>query len=554
MKAERQITHRYGRTWENPAMAFSLWNMLYRRLGRHYPAFFITLELQTAFFITAGTLALFTFFYDAPGGAYLKTLAVVEGLTILGVALTLKRTYPRLKPIKDWISGQRDENSTSRAWAASINLPLHLIKADIKIPTLVVVIPGCAAATHFLGLGWTSIFPLIAGSMVALGYSGLLHYLAVEAGMRPVLIEINQEVSPRRTPARAISLRTRLLAAAPAINVVAGFVVAAITSNGGGISVRILIAVGIAGMISLELTLLLARSILTPLADLQDATKRLARGEYDTAVPITTGDELGELAASFNQMVSGLAEREQLREAFGTYLDRSVAEVLLSGNIPDDGIELDVSVLFFDVRDFTEFSAKASAKEVVARLNALFETTVPIIARHGGHVDKFMGDGLMAIFGAPENFPDHAERAVRAACELEAAVNRDDDLGFHIGIGINSGEVVAGSIGGAGRLNFSVIGDAVNVAARVESATREVTPDILVTPATAERLGSGFELKSQGVHQLKGIDKELELFEPTAIASDGPAPGEEPLPVPETAEMGHSDGLGRSRTGPLAQL
>jgi adenylate cyclase len=535
-------------------MALPIWTMLYERLGRRYPAFFLTLELQSAFLITAGTLALFTFFYDAPTSEYLKTLAVVEALTILGVGLTLKRTYPRLWPIRDWIDGARDEDETTRAWAAAINLPIHLIKADIKIPTFMVVLPGCVAATAFLHLGWVSFFPLVFGSMIALGYSGILHYLALEAGMRPVLIDINQAVSPRRTLTRAISLRTRLLAAIPAINIVSGFVVAALTSNGGGISVRVLVAVGIAGAISLELTLLLARSILWPLADLQKATKRIARGEYDAAVPVTTGDEIGELAASFNEMVTGLAEREQLREAFGTYLDRSVAEMLLSGNFPDDGVELDVSVLFFDVRDFTQFAAEAEAKEVVAKLNALFEITVPIITRHGGHVDKFIGDGLMAIFGAPENYPDHAERAVRAACEMAKAVNYGEPLDFCIGVGINSGPVVAGSIGGAGRLNFSVIGDAVNVAARVESATRDTKDDVLISADTAALLGASFDLESRGIRELKGIDKEIELFAPSIGEPAGPAPGEEPLAVPDAADIGHNDGLGRSRAGGLAQL
>ena len=535
-------------------MGLPFWNMLYRRLGRRYPAFFITLELQTAFLITAGTLALFTFFYDAPTSDYLKTLAVVEGLTVFGVFFTLRRTYPRLAPIRDWIDGKRDEEQSARAWAAAIGLPLHLIKADIKIPALIVVIPGCAAATAFLHLGWFSFFPLVAGSFIALGYAGILHYLAVEAGMRPVLIDINQAVSPRMTLAKAISLRTRLLAALPAINVVSGFVVAALTSNGGGISGQVLIAVGVAGAISLELTLLLTRSILAPIADLQKATKRIARGEYDAAVPVTTGDEIGELAASFNQMVTGLAEREQLREAFGTYLDRSVAEILLAGNFPREGVELNVSILFFDVRDFTQFAAEAEAKEVVAKLNALFEITVPIITRHGGHVDKFVGDGLMAVFGAPESYPDHAERAVRAACEMSKAVNCDGPLEFCIGVGINSGPVVAGSIGGAGRLNFSVIGDAVNVAARVEAATRDTEDDVLVSADTAARLGAGFELESRGVHELKGIDKEIELFAPSLGEPVGPEPGEEPLAVPGAGEMGHGDGLGRSRMGGLAQL
>ena len=200
----------------------------------------------------------------------------------------------------------------------------------------------------------------------------------------------------------------------------------AVTSNGGGgaaLGADVLVAVGVATTLALELTVLLARSILRPIADLQRATAEVRRGNYEISVPVTTGDELGELAASFNEMLAGLAERERIREAFGTYLDQEVAEYILSEEFPKEGVEMDVSVLFLDARDFTGFAAQAEAKEVVARLNALFEVTVPIIARHGGHIDKFIGDGLMAVFGAPEPFPDHADRAVRAACELASAAS-----------------------------------------------------------------------------------------------------------------------------------
>ena len=165
----------------------------------------------------------------------------------------------------------------------------------------------------------------------------------------------------------------------------------------------------------------------------------MAEGRYDVSVPLTTGDELGELASSFNEMVEGLAERERLREVFGTYLDKEIAEYILSEGFAEEGEEVEVSVLVCDVRDFTSFAARASAKEVVSRLNELFEVIVPIVGRHGGHVDKFLGDGLLGVFGAPEPFPDHADRAVLAACEMASKVNSRDDLGLRIGVGVNTG-------------------------------------------------------------------------------------------------------------------
>src|SRR5206468_3940086 len=164
----------------------------------------------------------------------------------------------------------------------------------------------------------------------------------------------------------------------------------------------------------------------------------------------------------------------------------------------------------------------AAATEVVERLNELFEIAVPIITRHGGHIDKFVGDGLLAVFGAPEPFADHAERAVRAACGMATTINSDEGPPLKIGVGVNSGRVVAGSIGGAGRLNFSVIGDAVNVAARVEAATRETGDHLLITRATRDALLRPAPLMSRGSVALKGKSEPIELLAPAA-AVDGDA-------------------------------
>jgi adenylate cyclase len=163
------------------------------------------------------------------------------------------------------------------------------------------------------------------------------------------------------------------------------------------------------------------------------------------------------------------------------------------------------------------------------RLNALFAVVVPIVNRRGGHVDKFVGDGLIAMFGAPEHFRDHADRAVRAACEMANVVNAEDEPGFKIGVGVNTGRVVAGAIGGAGRLNFSVIGEAVNIASRVEAATRDLDENVLITEATARELSDDIEVTECGEHELKGLPEPLGLFAPRMREAEGVQPGEEPL-------------------------
>src|SRR3954468_17557335 len=179
-------------------------------------------------------------------------------------------------------------------------------------------------------------------------------------------------------------------------------------------------------------------------------------------------------------MVAGLEEREKLRDAFGSYVDPELADRILDEGHVLEGEDVDVSVLFLDIRSFTAFAEQTPAREVVRRLNAFYEGVVPVLVEHGGHANKFIGDGLLGVFGAPERRDDHADRAVAAALDIAQL----DHKGLRIGIGINSGTVLAGTIGGGGRLEFAVIGDAVNTAARVEELTRETGDDVLVTETT----------------------------------------------------------------------
>jgi class 3 adenylate cyclase len=543
---------------KNQPMALTALTWFYSRLGRFYPATYLTLELQSAFFITVGTLALLSIYYDALADEYLPIGAVALGTTAIAVALNLWRTFPMLRPINRWIKGERDPESSARAWSAAITLPLHLIKRDLWIPIVVVVLPTTVAAIFFTDLPWYSSLPIFSSALIAVGYGGILHYLMLETGMRPVLVDINHSLPPRQhADTAAIPLRWKLLATMPLINVITAFVVQALSTDKAAPSpeVDFMIAVAVATAISLELSVMLSKSILRPIGDLHDATERIAEGDYDVSVPVTTGDELGELAASFNEMAAGLAEREKIRDAFGTYLDREVAEYILSDGFDEEGMATEVSVLFVDVVDFTSFAARAEAREVVACLNALFEIVVPVISRHGGHVDKFEGDGLLAVFGAPERMPDHADRAIRAALEMTRRVNGEagitgdgtgasqGEVDFRIGAGINTGEVVAGAIGGGGRLNFSVIGDPVNVAARVEAVTRKTGDDVLITEATRDALRNDFQLSERGRVELKGIDEPVHLFAPVRTPADGPPPS----PVPGTL-AGSEAAILRSRS------
>jgi adenylate cyclase len=534
---------------------------LYRKLGRHYPGVFITLELQSAFLIATGAVALFSFYYDLSSHEFLEVLGITLALSAIGIAYVLVRVLRRLRPLKAWIGGARSSEQTAEAWHHAVNMPMQLVRRDGLVPVLV-TIAAVIASMAVLGLSWLAFFPITFAALLTVAYAATLHYLALELALRPILFDINDALdTPVRIDRPVVPLRVKLLGSLPLINVITGLAVAALTSNGGGadaLGVNVLIALFVSFTVSFELTVLLSRSILRPIEDLEAATERIRQGRFDEHVPVTTSDEFGELSTAFNQMVDGLAERERLREAFGTYLDEEVAAHLISEDFEPHGQEVEVSLVFCDVRDFTTAAAGADAPEVVARLNELFECIVPIVARHRGHIDQFIGDAVLAVFGAPEQVPQHADRAVQCAVELARTINSRRPGGFEVGIGVNTGKVVAGAIGGAGRLSFSVIGDAVNLCSRVESVTRETGDPVLITGATRALLSETVEVKPRGEREIRGYDRRVELFAPLVPVALETGPGtdiNDPLGDPVVGGLGRApvpgDGLGRrSRPGP----
>jgi class 3 adenylate cyclase len=253
---------------------------------------------------------------------------------------------------------------------------------------------------------------------------------------------------------------------------------------------------------------------LAPVRDLADATERIAAGIYSERLPVVQDDDLGVLAASFNRMQAGLAERQRLQAAFGSYVDPSLATRLLEqGDDVFTGERREVTVMFVDIRDFTAFAEANTAEETVARLNALFEIVVPAVVEAGGHVNKFLGDGALAVFGAPNDLADHADAALTAAITIQRLVGERFGAELRIGVGINTGVVIAGTIGGGGKLEFTLIGDTVNVAARVEQLTKTTGDAILVTQQTVGALDRrSLGLVDRGSHALKGKSAPVQIF------------------------------------------
>jgi adenylate cyclase len=435
--------------------------------------------------------------------------------------LTLLRLRRRLSPLVDWLEGERGDHGASEAWSVAASLPLELLRIWWRGGYPVVAGLGWSAfAVWLLGLQAWAVPVLFLAAQALLAYGNGVPFFIIERALQPLHDELAEHVSEEAEgEALSLPLRHRLLAAVLAIGTATGPIVFGLLEGGhpglGKLGIATGASFGVSLTILLPFTLLLAGSVVAQVHRLQTATKRIGGGDLSVRVPVTANDETGALTRAFNSMTAGLAERERIREAFGTYVDREVAEHILSEGTSLAGEEVEVTMMFLDIRNFTGFAEGSTATEVVAAVNRLFERVVPIIHAHGGHVDKFIGDGLLAVFGAPRRQDDHADQALAAAIEMAAAVEEEFAGELGVGIGLNSGPVVAGNVGGAGRLEFSVIGDPVNVAARVESATRKTGDVILLSEHTRALLRrDDVAVERRPEVPLKGKSEAVELYAP----------------------------------------
>jgi adenylate cyclase len=219
-------------------------------------------------------------------------------------------------------------------------------------------------------------------------------------------------------------------------------------------------------------------------------------------------------------LVGDVTAEQTRRERLGRYFSPEVAAVLAAGMTDEPGGEsCEVTILFSDLRDFTAFVERLPGAAVVALLNAYHERMVRTIFAFGGTLDKFLGDGLMVYFGAPVNQPDHAERAVRCALAMQEELARWNteragrgESTLAMGIGIHTGTVVIGSIGTPQRREYTVVGDAVNVAARLQELTRAVPAAILVSEATRRVAGDRIRVEPAGVERLRGRTQPMDIY------------------------------------------
>ena len=258
----------------------------------------------------------------------------------------------------------------------------------------------------------------------------------------------------------------------------------------------------------------LAARMSQPLEELAVAARKVAGGDFNVQLDFQGNDELSYAMDQFNQMVAELAHKEEMRATFGRYLNpKLVAEVFEEGEHNLTTHRQEVSILFADMVGFTEFSESTQTEQVVDVINRHFELFHFIIDHFGGHVDKYIGDAVMGVFNHPKGDPDHVRHAAISALAMARAcaqlgIQRHDKTAIAFRLGIDCGQVIAGSIGPVKRLDYTVIGNTVNIASRMGALGEG--GDVILTRETFKRLGKGFDFDSIGKCDIKGVRQPIE--------------------------------------------
>ncbi|MGH2810239.1 MAG: adenylate/guanylate cyclase domain-containing protein [Actinomycetota bacterium] len=283
------------------------------------------------------------------------------------------------------------------------------------------------------------------------------------------------------------------------------------------------IELGVAG-ISLALSILaglyIARTIVRPIRELESSMNKVEEGDLEAKAPVRSADELGRLAASFNKMVEGVRREAFVRDLFGQYVTPELAKEAIEHEGKLEGQLVTSTILFSDIRNFTGVSEELPASQLVEMLNRYFTRMADRIVEHKGLVNKFGGDSVLAMFGTPLNpNTDHAAQAVQAAlamCRSLEEFNADQETNYlpkiMIGIGIATGDVVAGNVGSIRKLEYTVIGDAVNVASRLQTMTKETGRTILANAETARAAPDAARYVEIGEVDVRGRTRKSRVF------------------------------------------
>ncbi len=271
---------------------------------------------------------------------------------------------------------------------------------------------------------------------------------------------------------------------------------------------------------ALAISMLISHGFSGPIRALVRGTRSIQSGDFDVRLPVKRRDEIGELTASFNEMAEGLAQKEKYQAVLDMVADKDVAEELMSGSVTLGGELRDISVLFCDIRGFTAMTQDMSPTDVIHLMNDHFTVLTRIVYEHDGVVDKFVGDLIMGVFGAPRSYGNDAYNAARCCLRMieeRTKLNETAEQPIHMGIGLASGEAVAGCMGSEDRLNYTVMGARVNLSSRLCSVAG--VDETVIDQATYEKLKDHVEVEPMPELRVKGFDAPVQAYKLLGIRS-----------------------------------
>jgi len=442
-------------------------------------------------------------------------------------------------PVLEWLRQPSDEVPPG-AWRASLNYSL-LMAGAVGLAAFGVTV-GASLFGAWQSGGRFAVQVLIGGVLASL-LDGTFAYLYMDFAMR----RVSRAMSSRQPllPVCGEGIVSLGLGGQMGLVIVSASVVGAVVSGTlayrgatlmvqdggdlGWLAIRIVLVTLVGLAVTLGGCLLVTRHATGPVTEMAELLKTLEPETYHRRFPVAGTNEVAMLGVTVNQMLAGLEEREFIKDAFGRYLARQVSDIILQGRLELGGELLTVTILMSDIRGFTPLSESLPPQEVVRMLNRYFTSMVDVIMENGGVVDKFIGDAIMVIFGAPvKRTPEQsAMRAVRSAVgmrerlkELNESFEADGLPAIRIGIGIHTGEAIVGNVGSSQRMDYTCIGDSVNTTARIESACKTVGADILISGVVRNLLGSRIEVGPSSRVHLKGKSEPMDVFPLEAVVDD----------------------------------
>jgi class 3 adenylate cyclase len=411
-----------------------------------------------------------------------------RGPVLLVVAAYLAVAFPvgtvsglrRQRITNRWLMAGREPTGGEAGQALRLPVDTALIAGLIWLVGAVVVAIASAAAFPDPLVGLRTGIATLLGGMATAGVTYLLvaraarAVTAVALAAHPPVGALTLGVRPR------LLLTWGLTSGVPMLGVVLLFVDPSNPGGPGRGAVVFLVVVAL--LVGALATLLTARAVGQPLRDLRHAVQRVGRGDYDVSVVVDDAGEIGLLQEGVNTMAAGLAERERLRDLFGRHVGTTVADRALAAGVSLGGEERTVAALFVDIAGSTTLVRRTGPAEMVGLLNRFFQVVVETIETDGGLVNKFEGDAALCVFGAPADHADPAGAALRAARRISDAVREAGEV--DVGVGVACGRVWAGQVGAASRLEYTVIGDPVNEAARLTELAKEHPGRVLASEAT----------------------------------------------------------------------